>query len=102
MFGALRGKPTDIMFADSTPYAVCKFARRYSHKVFAGLAALSKNSVGWFYGLKLHFLFNNKREIMRLSITPGNTDDRKGLKGIISGLMGKIFGDRGYLGKDFF
>lgn len=102
MFAALRGKPTDIMFVDSTPYAVCKAVRRYSHKVFEGMAALSKNSVGWFYGLKLHFLFNDKGEIVRLSITPGNVDDRKGLKGILSGLMAKIFGDRGYLGKKFF
>lgn len=64
------------MFADSTPYAVCRAIRRYSHKVFEGLAALSKNSIGWFYALKLHFLFNDKGEIMRLSITP--TDKRVG------------------------
>jgi Transposase DDE domain len=102
LFAALRGEATDILFADSTPYAVCKAVRRYTHKVFEGLAALSKNSVGWFYGLKLHFVFNDKGSIVRLSITPGNVDDRKGLKGILSGLTGKIFGDRGYLGKDFF
>lgn len=102
MFAALRGKPTHIMFADSTPYAVCKIVRRYGHKVFEGLAALSKNSIGWFYGLKLHFLFNDQGEIVRLSITPANVDDRKGLKGLLAGLLGKIFGDRGYLGKDFF
>ncbi len=58
--------------------------------------------MGWFYGLKLHFLFNHKGEIVRLSITPGNVDDRKGLKGPLGGLMGKIFADRGYLEKEFF
>ncbi len=77
-------------------------ARKCSHKVFEGLAALSKNSLGWFYGLKLHFLFNDKGEIVRLSITPANVDDRKGLKGLLGGLMGKLFADRGYRGKDFF
>lgn len=102
LFAALRGEPTDIFFADSTPYAVCKMARKCSHKVFEGLAALSKNSLGWFYGLKLHFLFNDKGEIVRLSITPANVDDRKGLKGLLGGLMGKLFADRGYMGKDFF
>ena len=102
LFASLRGEPTDIMFADSTPYAVCKTARRYGHKVFEGLAALSKNSIGWFYGMKLHFLFNAKGEILRLSITPADVDDRKGLKGLLQGLMGKIFAHRGYLGKDFF
>lgn len=102
MFAALRGDATEIMFADSTPYSVCRVARRYGHKVFKGLAALSKNSIGWFYGFKLHFLFNDKGEILRLSITPGNTDDRKGLKGLLDGFIGKIFADRGYLGKAFF
>lgn len=102
MLVALRGEATDIMFADSTPYAVCKAVRRYTHKVFKGLAALSKNSVGWFYGLKLHFLFNDKGEIVRLSVTPGDVDDRKGLKGLLKDLIAKIFGDRGYLGQKFF
>lgn len=102
LFAALRGEPTEIMFADSTPYAVCKAIRRYSHKVFDGFAELSKNSIGWFYGLKLHFLFNAKGEIVKFSITPGNVDDRKGLKGMLQGLMEKIFADRGYLGKQFF
>ena len=103
LFAALRGKPTNILFADSTPYAVCKTARKYGHKVFGGLAALSKNSMGWFYGLKLHFLFNYKGEIVCLRITPAYVDYRKGLKGLIGSLMGrKLFIDRGYLGKDFF
>lgn len=102
LFAVLRGEATDILFADSTPYAVCRTARRYGHKVFQGLAALSKNSLGWFYGLKLHFVFNDKGEIVRLSITPANVDDRKGLKRLIGGLMGKLFADRGYLGQDFF
>ena len=102
LFAVLRGEATDILFADSTPYVVCKAVRRYTHKVFEGLAALSKNSVGGFYGLKLHFVFNATGSIVRLRITPGNVDDRKGLKGILSGLTGKIFGDRGYLGKSFF
>lgn len=102
LFAALRGEPTDILFADSTPYAVYKTARRYGHKVFEGLAALSKNSLGWFYGLKRHFLFNHKGESVRSSMTPANVDDRKGLKGLLGGLRGKFFADKGYLGKDFF
>jgi hypothetical protein len=59
LFAVLRGKPTDILFADSTPYEICKIARKYGHKVFKGVAALSKNSIGWFYGLKLHILKNH-------------------------------------------
>lgn len=102
-FATLRGDITDILFADSTPYSVCKTARRFTHKVFKGIAALSKNSVGWFFGLKLHFVFNDKGEIVRVSITPGDMGDRKGLKWLLKGLEGcKIFGDRGYLGQEFF
>ena len=29
--------------------------------------------MGWFYGLKLHFVINRKGQIMALKITPGNT-----------------------------
>lgn len=101
-FAALRGEITEISFADSTPYSVCKTARRFSHKVFKDIAALSKNSVGWFFGLKLHLVFNDKGQIIRLRITPGNVDDRKGFKGLLKGLTGKVFADRGYIGKDFF
>lgn len=101
-FAVLRGDITEISFADSTPYAVCKTIRRFSHKVFKGIAALSKNSVGWFFGLKLHLVFNDKGEIARLSITPADVDDRKGLKDLLTGLTGKIFADRGYVGQKFF
>ena len=31
--------------------------------------------MGWFYGLKLHFVINHKGQIMALKITPGNTAD---------------------------
>lgn len=99
---ALRCEPTEIHFADSTPYKVSHICRRYSHKVFADLAATAKTSTGWFHGLKLHFVFNSYGGITRLAITPGNIDDRKGLKQMVKGLAGKIFGDRGYLGSEFF
>jgi hypothetical protein len=96
-FATLRGDITDILFADSTPYSVCKTTRRFSHKVFKGMAALSKNSVGWFFGLKLHFVFNDKGEIVRLSITPGDRDDRKGLKGLIKDLEGTRVAFKGWV-----
>jgi len=98
----LLGKATEIHFVDSTPYKVSHICRRYSHKVFSGLAATAKTSTGWFHGLKLHFIFNGQGEIIKLAITPGNVDDRKGLKQLVKGLVGKIFGDRGYIGTEFF
>jgi Transposase DDE domain len=40
------------------------------HKVFAGLAQRGK--MGWFFGFKLHLVFNNDNEIVALKLTPGN------------------------------
>jgi DDE family transposase len=102
LLDALLGEITDILFTDSTPYKVCHHKRGYRHKVFKGLACKAKSTMGWFYGLKLHFIFNKYGEIVSVLVTPANTDDRKGLKAMSKGLIGKIFGDKGYLGKDFF
>ena len=102
LFEALKADATAINFADSTPYEVCRYCRSNRHKVFAALADRSRNSMGWFFGMKLHFIFNEHGEIVRLAITKASTDDRKGLKLMINGIFGKIYADRGYLGKQFF
>jgi hypothetical protein len=70
--------------------------------VFKGLASKSKTSTGWFFGLKLHFIFNLKGEIVRCVITPGNVDDRTPVADMIKDIFGKLFGDRGYISKDKF
>jgi hypothetical protein len=38
------------------------------HKVFAGLAQRGK--MGWFFGFKLHLVFNNDNEIVALKTNP--------------------------------
>jgi len=48
------GPGTGISFIDSTPLAVCHNRRIAHHKVFAGIAARGKTSVGWFFGFKLY------------------------------------------------
>jgi hypothetical protein len=70
---SLSGEQTGIYFADSTKLAVCHNRRIHRHKVFDGLAERGKTSMGWFYGLKLHFVINHKGQIVALKITPGNT-----------------------------
>ncbi len=102
LFDCLKGEITDILFTDATPYKVCHHKRGYCHKVFGDLACKSKSTMGWFYGLKLHFIFNKYGEIVRVLVTPANLDDRKGLRFMTKDLVAKIFADRGYLGKDFF
>jgi hypothetical protein len=31
--------------------------------------------MGWFFGFKLHLVFNNDNEIVALKLTPGNVHD---------------------------
>lgn len=102
MLRSLEGEATDYMFIDSTPMAVCHNLREKRHKTFKGLAAKGKTSTGWFFGFKLHMIFNTKGEIVRLTITPGNTDDRSKVAQMTDGLMGKLIGDKGYLSKKLF
>ena len=99
---ALLGKPTEYMFVDGTPISVCHTKRRYQHKVFKGLAQSSRTSIGWFFGFKLHVILNTHGEIVRLAITPGNSSERKTLLKISQGLVGKLFGDKGYVSKKLF
>ena len=58
--------------------------------------------MGWFFGFKLHLVINHKGQLMAVKITPGNVDDRKALLGMVRGLKGKCFADKGYIGKDVF
>lgn len=93
---------TGISFVDSTSIAVCKNYRIYSHKVFDGFAKRSKTTKGWFFGLKLHLVIDPQGNLIKVSFSSGNKDDRKALKQMIPGLFGKIFGDRGYISKELF
>src|SRR3954468_2197199 len=51
-------------------HRACDNHRISRHKGFAGLAQRGK--VGWFFGFKLHLVFNNDNEIVALKLTPGN------------------------------
>jgi Transposase DDE domain len=96
------GTCTGISFIDSTALMVCKNPRIHSHKVFSGLAERGKTSIGWFFGFKLHLIFNDQGELLNLMLTPGNVDDRKPVPRMVRKLFGKLFGDKGYLSKKLF
>jgi hypothetical protein len=98
----LGGEQTGVYFADSSKLAVCHNRRINRHKVFDGLAARGKTSMGWFYGLKLHFVINHKGQIMALRITPGNIADSTVLDEITQRLTGKLYADKGYIGRALF
>lgn len=53
--------------------------------------------MGWFYGLKLHLVVNDRGELLACQITPGNVDDRKPVPVLCKRLFGKLIADRGYI-----
>ena len=99
MLKTLEGKVTEYMFIDATPMAVCHNLREKRHKVFKGLAKKGKSSTGWFFGFKLHFIFNTFGEIVRMSITGGNVNDRSPVMDMVRGITAKLIGDKGYISK---
>lgn len=52
------GIATGIAFIDSTALVVCDNRRIHSHKVFKGLAARGKTSMGWFFGFNMMYPIN--------------------------------------------
>ena len=102
MLKSIEGKVTEYLFIDATPMAVCHNLRINRHRTFKGLATRGRTSTGWFYGFKLHMLFNTAGEIVRLSITPGNVDDRAPVPEMLKGITAKLIGDKGYLSQKLF
>lgn len=92
-YGTCKG----ISFIDSTPIAVCRNQRIQEHRVFAKEARSGKNTLGWFYGFKLHLIVNTNGELLAAEMTPGNTNDRKPVRKLAEGLFGKLYGDKGYV-----
>lgn len=97
-----KGEVTGIAFIDSTPLAVCLPARAHAHRVFAGLVNWGKNSVGWHFGFKLHLIINERGELLAFKLTPANVDDRQPVPDLTQDLLGKLFGDRGYISQALF
>ena len=98
------GNCTGVSFIDSTPLKVCHIKRERSNKVFQGVATKGKSTIGWFYGMKLHLIINDKGEILDFMLTQGHIDDREPLKqkSFHDKVFGKLFGDKGYISHSLF
>ncbi len=81
---------------DSTCLKVCNNKRISQHK---GIAQKGKNSMGWFYGCKLHLIINEKRKILNFNLSKGNVDDRNRtvIEELCKNIEGKNFADKGYI-----
>ncbi|WP_143298893.1 transposase, partial [Candidatus Protochlamydia sp. W-9] len=95
-----RGEITGIAFIDSTSIDVCHNKRIKRNKVFKGLVKRGKTTSGWFFGFKLHFMINEKGEILAFQLTPGNVADVSIAETLSKGIFGKLFGDKGYISKE--
>lgn len=96
------GACTGVSVMDTTKLAVCHNRRIASHKVFKGFAKRGKTSTGCFYGFKLHLLINEQGELLNMTLTPGNTDDRKSVPKLLEDVFGKGVADRGYVSQKLF
>jgi len=66
----LFGEQTGTDIAEATSLPMCHNKRSNRNRVFKGLAARGKTTMGWFYGLKLHMVINHKGSIVAVKITP--------------------------------
>jgi Transposase DDE domain len=96
------GNGTGLSFIDSTILTVCHPRRIHSHRVFKKIARRGKTTTGWFYGFKLHLIINDVGEILAYMLTPGNVDDRVPVPSLSKDLLGKLFGDKGYISQELF
>ena len=102
LLNCLKGTETGKYYVDSTKLPVCHNLRIFRHKVFKDIAQRGKTSTGWFFGLKLHLIFNDTGELMQFCLTPGNVDDRTPVANMGKNLKGWLFGDRGYISQKLF
>ena len=93
------GKGNGIAFVGSTPLCVCKNIRIPRHKTFKDVAGRGKPSTVWFYGFKLHLMVDGCGKTLSFSITRGNVDGRVPVPKRAKNIIGKLFGDKGYISR---
>jgi hypothetical protein len=91
---------TGISYIDSTKIEVCGKKRMKSNKVFKKIAEIGKTTTGYFFGFKVHLVINHVGDILSFCLTKGNVDDRTPIKTLTKRISGRLFGDKGYIGKE--
>ena len=96
-----QGRHTQQYYIDSSHLPVCHNKRIDSHKVFNNLATGSKTTMGWFFGLKLHVVVNDRGEMMASTVRTGKKCDHNLslLTHLTHRLQGNLAADKGYISK---
>lgn len=68
------GSSTGISFVDSTCISVCHNKRIKRNRVFKDYAVVGKSTVGWYFGFKLHFIVNERGEVLNFMLTKANVE----------------------------
>ena len=53
--------------------------------------------MGWFYGFKLHVIINQRGELLKVKLTPGNCDYISVVPEMTQNLLGLLMADKGYI-----
>jgi hypothetical protein len=89
-----------LKFTDATDIPVCLLKNSKHHRTMRGIAAFSKNSKGFFFGLKLHLSADVEGRVLALRLTPANSNDRVIFKVMNKKLRGLFVADAGYISKE--
>jgi len=97
----LQRESTGINIIDSTVLRMYHNKHIKYNNVYKDLAKVSKSTMGWFFGFKLHLIINDKGEILSFNLTKSNVDERniKAITKTTEQLFGKLFDDKGYICK---
>src|SRR5258708_27233920 len=91
-----------VSVIDSTSLAVYHNKRIGQHCVVDGIAKRGKNALGWFYGFKVHLVVNDCGDLLAFCLTTAKVDDRQPVAKLARHLLGKLFGDKGYISQALF
>lgn len=95
-----RIKQHPIKHTDSTDIPVCLVKNVDSHKTMKDWASLSKNSKGWYYGLKLHLTSDLNRNVLAVKFTSADGNDRETFLELNQDLTGIFVADSGYVSRE--